>query len=154
MRFLGQIHLTAVLLAFLCLSSVPAEAATLIGDTVRIQHFFPDASSVYLGRDTTVEVVADPGATDIAHFGAININVESDRIIFTRNQGGNIQEGTGPDPCNCMVVSDIDWVGEPSLEIQSITVTSTFAQNVSVSFDARSVTADFSVGTRGILLKN
>ena len=148
MRLLSRIHLTGVLLVFASLSSVPAEAATLIGDTVRMQHFFPDTTTIFSGRDITTEVVANPNATDIAHFGAININVESDQVLFTRNQNADIAEGTGTNPCNCMVVSDIDWVGEPSLEIQSVTVTLTFVQSVSVSFDARSVTADFS-GNQG-----
>jgi hypothetical protein len=77
MRILGA----AVLAATFGVTAMPAKAAIALGDTLQIQYFYPDSSSVYQSNSTAF---TGPGATlPIIYTGTAFFDVS--QVLLTQN---------------------------------------------------------------------
>jgi hypothetical protein len=114
-------------------------SAALVGENVRITHWYPERDSIFQGRDTEVTVVA--GDADAFSWGGLNINVEDDSILFTKIISSQYATGSGTQPCNCILVSEID-----GMLIGSISLLSTFGgiDETDIEFTESSLLVDFS----------
>ena len=88
--------------------------ATLIGDDVTFEGFFPNLGTKIAGPVITTVVA---GTTDEFVLGVSTTNVESGSVIFTLSTGFT----TGVD-CNCIQITSMDWVDDPNGIISGITL--------------------------------
>ena len=117
--------------------------ATLIGDQIEFQGFFPDLGTPLAGFNLIVNVV--DGTGDEFVFGVSTTNVESGSVIFTLSTGF----ATGDD-CNCIQITSMDWVGDPSGIISGITLSS----NTITGFTTANVTTSAVSGGPSEILIN
>src|SRR5262245_32137823 len=110
---LAAIAVAIAVLGFL--GSSPAQASTIVGDTVLFQGcalvpVFPTdcTAQPFFTQQTTV-VTAD--ATDQFVFGVSTTNVQSNSIVVT------LGTGAGKGTFNGILVKGIDWVAEPAVFI-------------------------------------
>lgn len=87
----------------------------LIGDIVTVEGCFPNLLTCSVLHTPTV--VAD--ATDIVPYGVASVDVNDTSMVFAASAG----YGTGVD-YNGLVISDLDWVGEPSRQLIGYNVVS------------------------------
>lgn len=128
---------------FATLTATILHASTIVGDTVQIRREIPSLS--FLTGPFSTTVVNGPGDT-ISVSGGNNtfVNPEGNSILFNFGPNGGSGGGIAD---HRIIVSGIDWFGEPSLTLSSVTATSDipgFSPSF-VTFDAHSVS--LAIGT-------
>lgn len=78
--------------------------ASLIGDTIHYEGWYPSRNTIYPGAIDTFVVQA--GLADLHVFGGATFNVEAQSIDITSSGTG--VAGFGSSPCNCIFLSDLD----------------------------------------------
>jgi hypothetical protein len=118
-------------------SLASAQDASLLGDTVFIRREIPSLN--FLTGPFPSTVVAGPSDTVSVSLGNnLYVDVESSSVIFRfgpeHGSGGRIED-------HRIVVSDIDWFGQPDMIIGSVSATSDLPafQLGLVAFDAHSL---------------
>jgi len=119
-----------------CITWSSAGYATLIGDTVILEHRFPTVSQVAVGatgqlqrfvvdveagnQDTTLflEQISTPGFT-------YSVNVEAESILVNFLLDNRVFNSTPT--FNGLFVTDLDWVGVPNGKILGVSIDTNFA---------------------------
>ena len=137
-----QIHNTMktqiITALFATFTATALHASTIVGDTVQIRRELPSLSFIN-GPFATTVVSGPSDSISLSSANNIFVNPESSSILF--NFGPVVGSGGGYAD-HRIIVSDIDWFGEPSLTLSSVTATSDipgFSPSF-VTFDAHSVT--------------
>lgn len=85
-------HLPVMALAALTTFVAPAAAATLIGDTITMQYFYPTISDEYLGGGFPLSVTGAAGTSDLVKdsfpggpFFSVDIEAQSIIVTFLQN---------------------------------------------------------------------
>ncbi|MCP5130743.1 MAG: hypothetical protein H6985_14320 [Pseudomonadales bacterium] len=108
------------------LISAASQAATLIGDEVEFKGCYPTSDAC---TATTNYLV---GSSDNYIYGVSSTSIEASSVNVT------LLGGPAPATFNGIVISDIDWVGEPNLVIKGATL----QNNTSVGIGPEDISFD------------